>query len=226
MAARMRGLDAVLPATPADRLVSYLPSAHIADRFWPTTGPRIAYGVRRSPRWTIRRQLPAALVQTSGPTSWVAVPRIWEKIRWPRWRPSGVSRPGGDAGGGPGAVRAGLGLDQADWVLSGAAPIARRRPALLPRWPSACRSARAGRMSETVVPATTINPLARRPHRHRRQAMRRRRAQARRGRRAAGRAATSSWWATATTRNAPPRRSTPTAGCAPATSPKSTPTAT
>ena len=63
---------------PGDRTVSYLPHAHMADRFTGHYGP-MAYAetvtVVADPREVV------AALPDARPTVWVAVPRIWEKIK-------------------------------------------------------------------------------------------------------------------------------------------------
>ena len=104
---------------PAGRLVSYLPLAHIADRFlhyyWAVgTGSSITFV--NDPT-----QLLAGLVDAK-PTGCLLVPRIWEKIK-ASLEAKGVTDPSAL----PEEMRAGivaqLGFDQAKWAGSGAAPI-------------------------------------------------------------------------------------------------------
>jgi long-chain acyl-CoA synthetase len=69
---------AVVDVRPGDRITSFLPSAHIADRastqyFAALRGVQVTYVA--DPR-TIAAALPDA-----SPTIWFAVPRVWEKIK-------------------------------------------------------------------------------------------------------------------------------------------------
>jgi len=78
MLAQLRATASVLPVTPGGRTVSYLPAAHIADR-WASYYSAIAHGL------TITfvadpAQLAGAIVDAR-PTAWGGVPRVWEKIR-------------------------------------------------------------------------------------------------------------------------------------------------
>jgi long-chain acyl-CoA synthetase len=57
------------------------------------------------------------------PTGWLAVPRIWEKFK-AALEANGIGDPARLPEAQRAAVRAQLGLDRADWVLSGGAPIA------------------------------------------------------------------------------------------------------
>ena len=68
----------VLPAEFGDRITSYLPSAHIADRFTALYLQEIV-GTQITVVPDLK-QIGAALVDTR-PTVWGAVPRVWEKLR-------------------------------------------------------------------------------------------------------------------------------------------------
>ncbi len=121
----MSGLSAcgeggILPLRPEGRLVSYLPSAHIADRF---LHYYIAIGTGSSITSVADPKAVLAGLVDARPTSWLAVPRIWEKIK-AALEVKGVIAPAALPEAARAATRAGLGLDQADWVLSGAAPVA------------------------------------------------------------------------------------------------------
>lgn len=71
-------LDAVLGVRFGDRITSYLPSAHIADRAMALYNQEIA-GVQVTVVPDVR-QIGAAL-QDVRPTIWGAVPRVWEKLK-------------------------------------------------------------------------------------------------------------------------------------------------
>ncbi|UAK31516.1 fatty acid--CoA ligase FadD11 [Nocardia asteroides] len=76
--AEARAFHAVLPVEFGDRQTSYLPSAHMADRFCSLYLQQV-YGTQI----TVvpdRSLLPAALVDVH-PTIWGAVPRVWEKMK-------------------------------------------------------------------------------------------------------------------------------------------------
>jgi long-chain acyl-CoA synthetase len=78
MLAELRAMAAALPLQPGGRTVSYLPSAHIADR-WASQYSAIAHGL------TITYVADASelgnAVIDARPTVWGGVPRVWEKIR-------------------------------------------------------------------------------------------------------------------------------------------------
>jgi long-chain acyl-CoA synthetase len=77
MLAEIEAMTAVLPVASTDRVVSYLPSAHAADRVLThylqmTLGPQITCIADLS-------QLVPSLSDIR-PTIWAAVPRVWEKL--------------------------------------------------------------------------------------------------------------------------------------------------
>jgi long-subunit acyl-CoA synthetase (AMP-forming) len=78
MIAEWQGCDAVHPATPGGRTVSFLPSAHVADR-WAQLYGQMIYGscVHCCPD---PRQMVAYTIEVR-PTLWGGVPRIWEKLK-------------------------------------------------------------------------------------------------------------------------------------------------
>jgi long-subunit acyl-CoA synthetase (AMP-forming) len=67
-----------VPLRPDDRVVSYLPSAHLADRFV-SHYQSVASGLALT-TVTDARQLGEALREVR-PTVWLAVPRVWEKLK-------------------------------------------------------------------------------------------------------------------------------------------------
>ena len=119
MMAELRGCAAVLPATPGGRITSFLPSAHIADRWSAYYQCCLAYGFTitsiADPR-TIVQHLPEVR-----PTVWGSVPRIWEKIK-AALEAQGMSDPAALPEEVKAGVRAKLGLDEVQWVIAGAAP--------------------------------------------------------------------------------------------------------
>ena len=120
MLAECQACWAVLPAAAGGRVTSYLPSAHLADRWASHYYGSMALGA------TITcvddpRQVVAALPEVR-PTAWGAVPRIWEKIK-AALEAQGVTDPAALPDEAKAAIRAKLGLDQAQWIVSGAAPI-------------------------------------------------------------------------------------------------------
>ncbi len=117
----LRGCNTVLPATPGGRVTSFLPSAHIADRWASqyTAGCALGHTITcvADPRAVV-----AALPQVR-PTVWGAVPRVWEKIE-AALRGQGITDPAALPEEVRAGVRAKLGLDALEFVVSGAAPIA------------------------------------------------------------------------------------------------------
>lgn len=100
------------------RYISYLPTAHIADRIF-SHYPAMNNGSSITCVDDMRAAV--GLLSTIKPTIWLAVPRIWEKLkdaidamRAAADDPSQVSDE---------VVRSNLGLDSAELLVSGAAPI-------------------------------------------------------------------------------------------------------
>ena len=157
----LEAVYSVLSVEPGDRAISYLPSAHIADRFFSHYTP-LRFGVEVT-CVDDPRMLPAALAEVH-PTSLGAVPRIWEKLKAVlearianepeparkrvleealaigllKARAEQAQFRGDGSGPDPalldayadarervlGPICAQIGLDQARWAISGAAPIA------------------------------------------------------------------------------------------------------
>lgn len=119
MLAQLRGVEEVLPSAPGDRGVSFLPSAHVADRwsshYTPMTTGAFTTSVADP------TQVVAALPQVR-PTVWGAVPRVWEKIM-AALQARGIEDPAAVPEEVRAGVRAKLGLDQVRHLVSGAAPI-------------------------------------------------------------------------------------------------------
>jgi long-subunit acyl-CoA synthetase (AMP-forming) len=76
--AELRGTHAMIPLQPGDRTVSFLPHAHIADR-WATYYQAMVLGMTVTSVADAKQLLPA--LQDARPTVWGAVPRIWEKFK-------------------------------------------------------------------------------------------------------------------------------------------------
>jgi long-subunit acyl-CoA synthetase (AMP-forming) len=116
--------QAFVPFRSGGRLVSYLPHAHLADRFMShyvsiATGSTITSVDNTSAVFD-------ALTEVR-PTLLLTVPRIWEKLK-AQLEANGILEPGALPENAKAMIRERLGLDQADWVGSGAAPIS---PAVL-----------------------------------------------------------------------------------------------
>jgi long-subunit acyl-CoA synthetase (AMP-forming) len=120
MMAELRGCSTVLPVKPGGRTTSFLPSAHIADRWASHYYASMGFGCTitsvADPR-TIVQHLPDVR-----PTAWGSVPRVWEKIQAALGK-QGIDDPSKLPEEVKAGIRAKLGLDQADWLVSGAAPI-------------------------------------------------------------------------------------------------------
>jgi long-subunit acyl-CoA synthetase (AMP-forming) len=110
MLAELRGLDEFLGAMEPGRAVSFLPSAHIADRWASQNTAICTYGHTLTCCPDPREVM--AVVREVHPTVFGAVPRVWEKTKAAL-----------EAGGVPQeAVKAALGLEQCDRFVIGAAP--------------------------------------------------------------------------------------------------------
>jgi long-subunit acyl-CoA synthetase (AMP-forming) len=120
MAAEVGGMFDRLPTSLGGRGTSFLPSAHIADRWGNHYQGSIFLGATitsiADPRAVIEH-LPEAR-----PTAWGAVPRIWEKLK-AALEAHGLSEPAALPEEQRAAVRARLGLDALESVVAGAAPM-------------------------------------------------------------------------------------------------------
>ncbi len=118
LVAEARGVFDAIGYEPGDRTVSYLPHAHMADRFTGHYGA-MAYAetvtVVSDPREVV------AALPDARPTVWVAVPRIWEKLK-AALEAQGVTDPAAMPDEARAAVRAKLGLDRVRVSFAGAAP--------------------------------------------------------------------------------------------------------
>jgi long-chain acyl-CoA synthetase len=110
MLAELRGLDEFLGSMEPGRAVSFLPSAHIADRWAAQYSAICTYGHAVTCCADPREVM--AVVRDVHPTIFGAVPRVWEKTKAAL-----------EAGGVPAeAVRPALGLEQCERFVIGAAP--------------------------------------------------------------------------------------------------------
>jgi long-chain acyl-CoA synthetase len=119
MTAENRATYERLPSSPGGRFTSFLPSAHIADR-WSAhylSSLTLGYTVTciADPR-TIVDHLPEVR-----PTTWGAVPRIWEKMK-AGLEAQGINDPAALSQQQRAAIRAKLGLGECQWLIVGAAP--------------------------------------------------------------------------------------------------------
>jgi long-chain acyl-CoA synthetase len=111
MLAELCGLDEFLGSMAPGRAISFLPSAHIADRWASQYTAICSYGHTLTCCPDPREVM--AVVRDVHPTIFGAVPRVWEK-----------SKAALEAGGVPvEAVKAALGLEQCERFVVGAAPI-------------------------------------------------------------------------------------------------------
>jgi long-subunit acyl-CoA synthetase (AMP-forming) len=157
MLAQCRAANAVLPVRRGARITSYLPSAHIADR-WSSHYNSIVFGLQIT-SVADPRQVAGVLPQLK-PTIWGAVPRVLEKmkagleaalgadpdenrragmlaaidvgIEKARMEQAGEPVPDELAAAYAQAdeqvlskLRAKMGLDEAEWIVAGAAPLSR-----------------------------------------------------------------------------------------------------
>lgn len=121
----IESLETFWSMEPGDTTISYLPSCHAADRFFShyyafTQGAQVTSVADPT-------QLPQVLGQVR-PTTFAAVPRVWEKLKFGVERQLGQDEKAAAAfeAGVPqvvDAVRAKVGFDRLKWALSGAAAI-------------------------------------------------------------------------------------------------------
>jgi long-subunit acyl-CoA synthetase (AMP-forming) len=116
-------LDAISHVTgvqPGGRLLSYLPSAHVGDR-WSAHGWWMTLGAEM----TCVRDIANLMATTAHvhPTIWGSVPRVWEKLR-AALEAQGIAEPARLPDEARHAVRTKLGLDQVEILIVGAAPLA------------------------------------------------------------------------------------------------------
>jgi long-subunit acyl-CoA synthetase (AMP-forming) len=108
------------PLTPGGRTMSYLPSAHVVDRWSNHWWLSLTCGFNVTSVGDLRTVL--FLLPGVRPTRWVAVPRIWEKLH-AAIVGQGVSDPEKLSEDERAALRARIGLDEAEHLGGGAAPM-------------------------------------------------------------------------------------------------------
>jgi long-chain acyl-CoA synthetase len=111
MLAELRGLDEFLGSLAPGRAISFLPSAHIADRWASQYTAICTYGHTLTCCPDPREVM--AVVRDVHPTIFGAVPRVWEKAK-AALEAANVPKEG---------VKAALGLEQCERFVVGAAPI-------------------------------------------------------------------------------------------------------
>jgi long-chain acyl-CoA synthetase len=117
---QLRLFDRVFPLEPAGRTMSYLPMAHLADRCGAHYASMV-YGASITCVSDVREAV--AALPDCRPTVWGGVPRIWEKLKT-ALEARGITDPETLLESQRAAIHAQLGLDDADALISGAAPIA------------------------------------------------------------------------------------------------------
>ena len=116
-----RALEQFAPLKPGGRSISYLPSAHVGDRTLSHYFASLCLGTEVT-SLTDHKQVGMALVSVR-PTRFGGVPRVWEKLK-AGLEAAGVREPSHLPEPAKAAVRARVGLDQVEWCVSSAAPIA------------------------------------------------------------------------------------------------------
>ncbi|HVE24952.1 MAG TPA: AMP-dependent synthetase/ligase [Sporichthya sp.] len=116
-----RGCSAYLPGHPDAAILSFLPSAHIADRWSHHYYASTCFGATVTTVADPTQLIGAAV--SARPTMWGGVPRVFEKIM-AALQAQGVADPSALSAEMRAAVRAKIGLDRVVWSICGAAPIA------------------------------------------------------------------------------------------------------
>jgi long-chain acyl-CoA synthetase len=119
--AQVRAMHERLPAAPGGRTISFLPSAHIADRWGQHYHCSIGLGFTVTSVADVRTVV--AHLPEVKPTTWGSVPRVWEKLK-AALEAQGITDPAALGEEQRAAIRAKLGLDQCEWLVIGGAPSA------------------------------------------------------------------------------------------------------
>jgi len=114
MLAELRGVHAAVPLESGGRWVSFLPMAHVADRWGSHYAAVMTYGHTVTPVADPTQLF--EVVARVRPTAFGGVPRVWEKLK-------AALEASGAAGLPPEELRQRLGLDESRWFVCGAAPI-------------------------------------------------------------------------------------------------------
>ena len=151
--AELNAVHAAVPTESGGRQVSFLPAAHIADRWASHYSAFMTYGNTVTSVAALP-DLFAAVAQVR-PTIFGAVPRVWEKLK------AGLEAKGVTTDTPADAVKAQLGFENVQWFVTGAAPTPRE----LLEWFDALgiRICEVWGMSETSCVVTTNTPTDWRP---------------------------------------------------------------
>jgi long-chain acyl-CoA synthetase len=114
MLAELRGVHAAIPLEGGGRWISFLPSAHVADRWGSHYSALMTYGHTVTPV-ADATQLFGVVAQVR-PTSFGGVPRVWEKLKAALEASGAAALP-------PAELKERLGLEQSRWFVVGAAPM-------------------------------------------------------------------------------------------------------
>ncbi|MFL5846848.1 MAG: AMP-dependent synthetase/ligase [Solirubrobacteraceae bacterium] len=151
--AELNAVHALVPTGSGGRQVSFLPAAHIADRWASHYSAFMTYGNTVTSVAALP-DLFAAVAQVR-PTVFGAVPRVWEKLK------AGLEAKGVTAETPGDTVRQMLGFDQVEWFVTGAAPTP--KPLLEFFDALGIRICEVWGMSETSCVVTTNTPERWRP---------------------------------------------------------------
>jgi long-chain acyl-CoA synthetase len=117
--AQVRAMHERLPLRPGGRAISFLPCAHIADRW--TSHYHVSIGLGFQVTCLSDPRGVAALLAEVRPTLWGAVPRIWEKLK-ASLEANGITDPATLSAEERAAIGQRLGLDQCEALIAGGAP--------------------------------------------------------------------------------------------------------
>ena len=117
MIAMLRSIHAAWQTTPGGRVLSYLPHAHAADRWFSHYSGLMTYGATITDIAVLSDLIPTTMQVR--PTFWGGVPRVWEKLK--SALQAGAFGPLDD----PARVREVLGFDMSEIFVIGAAPTTR-----------------------------------------------------------------------------------------------------
>jgi long-chain acyl-CoA synthetase len=108
------------PLTPGGQAMSYLPSAHVVDRWTCHWWASLTHGFTVTSIADMRTVI--LMLPGLRPTTWGGVPRIWEKLQQ-TLTSQGIDDPGALGGEARAALRARLGFDRVEHLGGGAAPM-------------------------------------------------------------------------------------------------------